>query len=83
MDRSYSVGDPVMIVSGLWKLGTRGVVCPWPDRERQQNPVINERPCRNGVCRVLWILFEEEQWDSQGDGPYIGGEVLEADVKPI
>jgi len=83
MEPVYSEGDAVVVVSGPWKPGARGVVCRWPDSKGRDLSVYRQRNCRNGSARALWVLFEDQQYDAEGDGPYIGGEVFESDVKLI
>jgi hypothetical protein len=37
----------------------------------------------NGREVQYWVVFDEPQFDDDGDGPYTGGEVLARFVEPM
>jgi len=74
-EEKFRVGDAVRVVPGSnWKPGAQGVVSSWPTDE---GTIVREIRQSGAITRYLWILFEEEQEDADGDGPYIAGQVSE------
>ena len=45
--------------------------------------MFREVATRDGVRRSYWVLFDEPQYDPDGDGPYIAAEVLDKYLESV
>ena len=48
-----------------------------------RSEMFREVATRDGVRRSYWVLFDEPQYDPDGDGPYIAAEVLDKYLESV
>jgi hypothetical protein len=62
---------------GPWPAEPAGRIAPYPD-----GATYVQLPTRKGRERAWWIIFDEPQYDPDGDGPYRESQVLERYLSP-
>ncbi|NEX92756.1 hypothetical protein [Caulobacter sp. 17J65-9] len=79
---TFVIGVRVRVSEGhYWASGATGTVAAWPSfaAELGHGTLIDETvklvPTRSGSMRTLWIIFDEPQFDVDGDGPYAEAEI--------
>jgi hypothetical protein len=67
---------------GPWPSEPQGTVQPWPDDEALFH-IVHHDWGGDSIQRAFWIVFDEPQRDTDGDGPYRKGSVWERYLEPL
>lgn len=79
-----TVGSRVRVIQdpefgpGPWPAEPTGLIVASPSGE-----AFDEVATRQGMERTWWVVFDEPQHDTDGDGPYRQSQVLERYLRPI
>jgi hypothetical protein len=73
-------------MTSFGRKGARGTISEPPDAVTSLSGAWDEGLTRQevsalGTHTVYWVWFDEPQFDSDGDGPYSGGQVWESALR--
>jgi hypothetical protein len=80
----FSIGDRVRVSDDFfWAKAATGTVSAPPDAVTSlsgewDGGLTRQESSALGTHTVYWVLFDEPQFDADGDGPYRGGQIWES-----
>ena len=80
----FSIGDRVRVSDDFfWAKAATGTISAPPDAVTSLSGAWDGGLTRQefsvlGTHTVYWVLFDEPQFDADGDGPYLGGRIWES-----
>jgi hypothetical protein len=84
VEKWLSAGDRVRVSDDFfWAKGATGIISAPPSAVTAisgpwDGGLTQEETSTLGTNTVYWVLFDEPQFDADGDGPYRGGQIWES-----